>query len=215
MAMVTQASVSKASRPGGPLHAARTKEGVDINHPNAKEWIQDHIEEKLTGKKKPHVKGHAALKKAKKWQAKDRAVLTWEDQRREGLDALAEDIAGLAHKSLKELCETFGTDERFVDWLKAIKKLEDIQEKRLKNAALEGTLCHRDLISVGIMGPIEKVFRQILTDGAKTIAVKAEAMVKAGRERVDLENWIKKQLGSYIRPAKARMKRTLRDVNEE
>ena len=125
---------------------------------------------------------------------------------------IPEDISDFADMTLRELIERFGTDVAFLDWLKATKSIEDINEKRLKNAATQGELVSRQLVKTGVIDPIESAHLKLLTDGAKTIARRVTAMHSAGRELADIENFVSDQISSFIRPMKAKIKRSLKNA---
>lgn len=156
---------------------------------------------------KPHVRGVAA-KNDKRKKAPPAAI----DPEAMLLE-IPEDITTFADMSLRELVTRFGTDIRFLDWLKSIKMIEDINEKRLKNAVAKGELVSRDLVKLGIIDPIESAHIKLLTDGAKTIARRATAMHSAERSLDDVEKFVKDQITSFIRPIKAKVARTLNQLN--
>jgi hypothetical protein len=91
------------------------------------------------------------------------------------------DITDFLHMTLKDVVDQFGTSTGFVDWLKATKDIEMINEKRLKNAQTMGELVSRKLVKIGIIDPIESAHIKLMTAGAKTITVRLDAMSKAGR----------------------------------
>lgn len=122
---------------------------------------------------------------------------------------LPENIQHLADWPLRKIVQTFGTSAAFVDWLKATKLIEDIHAARLKNDSTSGELVSRDLVSRGLIEPIETAFVSMLSDGARTIAARSVAMVRAGSDEADIEDLVKDQLSSLIRPAKAKIKRNL------
>jgi hypothetical protein len=126
--------------------------------------------------------------------------------------AVPEDIQAFADMTLRELVEKFGTDIRFLDWLKATKSIEDINEKRLKNAETKGELVSRQLVRHGILDPIESAHVKLLTDGAKTIARRATAMHGSGRDMEDIEKFVADQITSFLRPMKAKIARTLKNA---
>src|SRR5690606_8499244 len=70
---------------------------------------------------------------------------------------------------LAPLTERFGLESAFKDWLDALKKIEEIREKRLKNEALEGNLIERELVKTHVFGAIESGNRRLLSDTPKTI----------------------------------------------
>ena len=158
-------------------------------------------------KDKNFLRGYAA-KNAQMKQAGPAAPIDADEM----LLAIPEDIRAFADMSLRELVARFGTDTRFVDWLKATKSIEDINEKRLKNAVTEGELVSRNLIKLGIIDPIDAAHIKLLTDGAKTIALRATTMHGAGRPLDDIEKFVKDQITSFIRPIKAKVARTLNNA---
>ena len=158
-------------------------------------------------KDEPVIRGYAA-KNDKRKKAPPEAI----DPEAMLLE-IPEDITAFADMSLRELVTRFGTDIRFLDWLKSIKMIEDINEKRLKNAVAKGELVSRDLVKLGIIDPIESAHIKLLTDGAKTIARRATAMHSAERSLDDVEKFVKDQITSFIRPIKAKVARTLNQLN--
>lgn len=125
---------------------------------------------------------------------------------------IPEDIQAFVDMTLRELIQRFGTDAAFLDWLKATKSIEDINEKRLKNAATQGDLVSRQLVKVGVIDPINIVFQKLLTDGAKSITVKVTTMTKAGRDLKECEAIVIDQIASFVRPAKIKMVRNLKNA---
>lgn len=151
-------------------------------------------------KRTPHVRGTAARRQ--------RLKLTEE----EAVEDIPENIAQFADMTIREVILKFGTDTRFVDYLKAIKSIEDIQEKRLKNEQTQGNLVSRDLIRVGIIEPLNTAHVKMMTDGAKAISVRAPAMAAAGAETVDIEKYISGVISSFIKPVAAKVERALKNA---
>ena len=52
----------------------------------------------------------------------------------------------------------------------------------------------------------------MLTDGAKTISVRAEALVKTGAPTLDIEDMVAEQLGTFIKPTKSKIARVVRNA---
>jgi len=123
-----------------------------------------------------------------------------------------ENIEEFADMSLRDIIDKFGTDVRFLDWLKATKEIEIINEKRIKNAISKNELVSRELVKFGIIDPIDSTFTKLLTDGSKTIARRATAMQDSGRSLADIEDFVKDQIASFIRPMKAKIKRSFKNV---
>jgi len=114
--------------------------------------------------------------------------------------------------TLEKIVMMHGTEPQFLDFLKATKEIELIQEKRLKNSALEGTLISRELVLDHVLGPINTAHLKMMTDGSATIAHRCVQKIKAGSDEIELRDFIKQQIGSFIKPLKNKIERTLRDA---
>lgn len=124
---------------------------------------------------------------------------------------IPENIAEFIKWPLGELVEKFGTDIAFLDWLRATQTIENINEKRLKNAVVRGELVSRDLVKSSILNPVNSAHIKLLTDGSKTIARRVMAMTGAGKDIVIIEKYVKDQITSFLRPIKAKVKRLIND----
>lgn len=125
---------------------------------------------------------------------------------------IPEDIQSFLDYTLLELIEKFGTDTRFSDWLNATQKIENINEKRLKNAATKGKLISRELVRVGVIDEFNSVHLRLLKDGAKNIAGGVISKCSGGAEIAEIEMFISGILGSFIKPVKAKIIRNLKNV---
>lgn len=125
-----------------------------------------------------------------------------------------EDVSSIMGMTLREIITVYGTGQAFGDWLDATETIEKIHEKRLKNAQTEGKLVSRDLVKRGIIEPIETAHVRMMTDGAKTIARRTVAMVKAGRGQEPVEAFIRDQISSFIRPVKSKVKRAMAAITK-
>lgn len=202
-AAVTKAAVKR-------IKPACVGKRIDFNHPKAKKYVADQYGKstpnaKKPNKKKPHTRGTAAAKEQKKKDSLDRLG----DGK---IHEVPADIEAFADMSLRELIRRFGTETAFMDWLKATKEIEIINEKRLKNAETMGELVSRTLIKVGIIEPIDTAHRNLLTDGAKTMSVRVIAMHKAGKSASEIEAWISEQMTTFIRPVKAKVSRIMKQI---
>jgi len=160
-------------------------------------------------KKSAHVvKGHNAAKNKK--EAESLSELKEEIESGSMVHDIPEDLDDFVDMTLREILQRFGTKTAFLDWLKATKSIEDINEKRLKNAQTRGELVNRDLVKLGVIEPFDTAFNKLLTDGAKTIARRVCAMNGAGRSVADCETFVADQISSFIRPAKAKINRALK-----
>lgn len=152
---------------------------------------------------KPHVRGTAARREKMK-----AAPVEENDEPLE----VPDNIADYADMTVREIVAKFGTDTRFVDYLKALKSIEDIQEKRLKNEQTQGNLVQRDLIRIGIIEPLNTAHVKMMTDGAKAISVRVPAMSAAGEDNVTIEKYISGVISSFIKPVAAKVERVLKNA---
>lgn len=123
-----------------------------------------------------------------------------------------ENIQDYTDMTLRDLIHKFGTGAAFLDWLRATKEIEVINEKRLRNAQTQGKLVSRELVKIGIIEPLDSAHIKLLTDGAKTITRRVTAMHGSGRTLNEIEKFVKDQITSFIRPVKAKVKRALKNA---
>ena len=135
---------------------------------------------------------------------------SWEDENE--LVEVPEDLEELADLSLRELIAKFGTGYRFLDWLKALKEIEAVNEKRIKNAQSRGRLISRQLVEVGVIDPFNSAHVRLMTDGAKAITAAVLAKHQAGINEQEIEAYVSDVVGSFIRPVKAKVERNLTNV---
>ncbi len=112
------------------------------------------------------------------------------------------DVRKVAHLSLNEIVDKYGTITGFTDVLKASKLLQDLHEKKRKNAQADNELVSRELVKRDIFQPIDFLFNRLLTDGSKTIAKSVGNMVKSGSSPKECELFVSEKLGSFIKPFK-------------
>lgn len=132
----------------------------------------------------------------------------WEDEAQ--IVEVPEDIGDLADLTLRELVRKFGTEYRFLDWLKSLKEIESVNEKRIKNAQSTGRLVSRKLVETGVIDVFNSAHLRIMTDGAKAVSAAVIAKHAAGVPDAEIEAHVVDVLGAFIRPVKAKIERNLR-----
>lgn len=218
LAGVHRSAVGKLCRPGKKLEPALVRGKIDRMHPAVQEYIHDaEASQRVhrTYKKDPTAAatagktGSAKLKAAKKASPPPAPT---DAPRVDPMDFIAGDVRDLADKSLRELVGIFGTDERFVDWLKSVHEMEKVQNRRLINAEKEGVLISRKLVADGIIDPIDTMNTRLMTDGARTIGTATYAMGKAGRTEQEFIDYVVEQIGAFVRALKPKIEKALRDA---
>jgi len=122
-----------------------------------------------------------------------------------------EDFRELADLTLREIIEQYGTEARFLGFLKASHEIEKVHEARLKNAEREGELVTRDLVLRGVIEPYDTAHTKLLTDGARKIATRLKAKYDAGMSVEDAIVWTSKQIGTFIKAGKEKAKSAISD----
>lgn len=197
---------------------------IDLDHEIAQEYLREktaaRLERERTGKPKPGRKpkskpkgrpGRKPKPKSKPDQPSSPSPGTsWSDSG--SLLEIPNDIEELADLTLRQLIDKFGTDVRFHDWLKAIKEIEMVNEKRIKNAQNQGRLVSRQLVETGVIDVINAAHLRLMVDGAKTITAAVLSKHQAGISEQDIEAYVSDTVGSFIRPIKAKVQRNLKRV---
>ena len=122
------------------------------------------------------------------------------------------DIQALAHRSLRDLVDLFGSAPSFEGWLKSIKLIEDVTEKRIKNEEKLGNLVELDLIKQSVIEPMETCNVQLLTDGMQTLAMQVHAKVTADGTVQQIEDILREHVSSFLKRSKNKIQRAIRNA---
>lgn len=193
----------------GRLAPAYDGSRMDLNHPAITLYLSDRAaiargEEPVIPKGK---NGGAAVVEAKRIASME-AIASGNVASGADKPALDE----FMNMTLAQILMHYGTEIAFADWLRATKTIEEIEEKRLKNAEKRGELVSRDLVKRGIIDTINETFLRMLTDGAKTMASSIVACHLAGGDRAEVEKMVAEQFAKFIKPCKAKMERVIKNV---
>lgn len=175
---------------------------INMNHPVAIEYLNTKRADDSqpiddASKVAPHIRGHPAKKANEK-------LLESENN-------TTNNITEYLDLTLRELISRFGTDVRFVDWLKAVKSIEDINEKRLKNAITESGLVNIKLVKNFVLDPMNSMHIKLLGSGSKTLSLRIKAKVEAGDTEYEIEKLISRHIAGFIKPLKAKIKKLLKN----
>lgn len=228
-AKVSQTSITKACK--GVLKAALVGDRLDLNHPDVKEYI----ELKSTGSKRRHSKSKGAGAPTKRKPVNNLKTTTPSNrgavkkaatvtgtaaakkakQESVNLDdtvPIPENLLPYVDLTLRELIEKFGTSVAFSDWLKSLKAIEDIEEKRLKNRATRGELIDRDFVKIHVFGNVEDLFSKLLNDSPSSLTSIAVDMVEAGETKEEITESIYKSISTLIKNSKSKILKALKNV---
>lgn len=127
-------------------------------------------------------------------------------------DGSAKTAASLADLTLGEIGKKFGGDGEFTSWLKSLKLVEEVREKRLKNEESEGSLIPRSLVATHILGLLEELHQRLLTELPKTLARTVQAHATAGMPLETSEREVRQTLGKTLDASKSKITRQLRRI---
>lgn len=197
-------SRSRCQRLAAVIEAAGVM-NVDAPSPDVAQ-IAEHIAEPVKNRAKPAPKARAVVPPRPSAPpppafAVDHGL---DDAPEDGITP-PDDITSLAHLTLQQLVDRFGTASRFEKWLSAVQKIEAIHEKRLSNAETQGGLISQKLVKSAVLDVIDGVFTRLLTDGCKTVATRAHALALAGGDVGEIRDMIEDTMQSFIKPAKRQM----------
>ena len=123
-----------------------------------------------------------------------------------GLMEIPADIRELASWPLIKIIRKFGTASGFDTYLKSVKLMEEITERRLKNYKANGELVPKDAVVAQVFEPLDICFARMLRDGSRSITSVMINRVKAGDTFEQCEEEVKKQMSTFIKPVKKKLK---------
>lgn len=199
---VTRAAISAAVKVGAiPV----TESGkIDPQDP----MVVDYAEQHKTGQRarvrlEPTEKNKKAQKKRASRRQSTADVDSWTD------DGSSEVIGKLGRMSLDSISRVFGGPSELEVWLKSAKLKEDIRSSRIKNDVAEGELVSRELVATHVIGVVDEVFRRLLSDGAKSIAVQLYSFSESGIPIQKAEEEASSIMAKILERAKSRPLRVL------
>jgi len=135
------------------------------------------------------------------------AIDDWETSRR--------DLGEVQDMSLKWIVMRFGTQNRFLLWVRALHELEKVRERRIKNDESEKILVSTKLVLKGVIEPIKTFFIRLLTDGAKTMGMRAHAMSVGGKSVEEVCDYMQKTVGSYASKTRSDIDATVKRIKRD
>ena len=208
VAGVTRQAIDKALRQT-TLKRALVEDRIDMMHPQAVAYLQK--PRGTSTRRGPDKKP----KKAPKVTPEPDPEPTTNGN---GASAVADlvtdsglDISRYADMTLRELVDRFGSVRALKDWLEALKKIEDIREKRLSNEEVQRALVSRELVKTHVFGFLDAGNRRLLGDTPKTIARRLYGLARSDAPLEDGEKLVREIIGSQLEPQKKRVAKMLRE----
>lgn len=196
---VSTAAVSQITKPGRRLAKALVDGKVNLSDPEVKRWLAEKEEAKPAPPPAALTAGTAYAGNAPEAP----------EINREEIPARLERYADM---TLRQIVNHFGTFGQFETMLKALKTIEDIQEKRIKNAERLGELISREFVANHVLGLINGLASRILNESAESIARKVPDIVKAGGTHNDVRPLVLDILSSEIKSAKHKVEKRIKNA---
>lgn len=201
---VSKQAVSKAAKEGS-LKEAAVGDRIDANHPAAIKYAK-----RPRKRPKPDPKPDSVAT-----VAKDTDGEPTNGAGSHGDTMITDsglDISRYADFTLRELVDRFGSVRALKDWLEALKKIEDIREKRLNNEEVQQNLISRELVKTHVFGFLDAGNRRLLGDASKTIARRLYGLARSGAPVEEAEALVREIIGSQLEPQKQRVAKLLREA---
>ena len=112
------------------------------------------------------------------------------------------EIGAYADMTIREIVHRYGTERSFKDWLEAHKKIEDVEEKRIKNEEMRGALISRDLVRRTIFSAWEDSNRRLLTDVPRTLVARMYGAALSDVPKEESEKVVKEIISGVLRQIK-------------
>jgi len=125
-----------------------------------------------------------------------------------------QDIREYMEWPLSRIVATFGTGERFLEWLRATKILVEIHAKNLQTLNVEEKTISRDLVRLHIFGAMNDSNQRLLIDAPKTIARRISAHAKSDGTIEDAEKMVRDIISKQLRNATSTAQRLLETQSE-
>lgn len=212
MAGISDSAVSRLAR--GKLADASAGKRIDLDHPA----VVAHLESRGVDPTKGPPTGRTVAERAtvarRKAPAKAsrQAPSGGEDEPAETTrqaGVTKDEIERFDHMTLRELMDRFGTAPVFVDHLNALKRMEDVREKALKNDETDGLIISRELVQAHVFGTLYGLSRRLLGDMPKTVAQQLYALAKTGAPLEEAERVVRDAVSSQIEPVKVKVANAL------
>ncbi|AUR81568.1 hypothetical protein NVP1009O_01 [Vibrio phage 1.009.O._10N.261.51.C9] len=211
---------------GRMAHTVAADNRIDLNHidvvnychefgyqePNVKQQVSDALaaeRKKASAPKGPDVRNTDVAADVMRGvvtpdQSADAASDEWGDP-----DEI--ETAEFMNMPLRELVHRFGTQSRFLDYVRARKVLAEIQAKDEDAARRRGEHVPITIV-LKLEGHIDALQTALLAETAVAIRSKVAAMVKAGSDEKQIEKTVHDLISRTIKTTKATTARLIRDV---
>jgi hypothetical protein len=209
VADVSKQAVGKAMKEG-KLKVAVVGDRIDMMHPNAVAYLKR--PRPGSRRRKPDPKPETVPNQTAPGDVDPTSSSNGAPEPDSLVTDTGLDISRYADMTLRTLVDSFGSVRALKDWLEALKKIEDIREKRLNNEEVQRHLISRELVKTHVFGFLEAGNRRLLGDTPKTIARRLYALARSDQPIEEGEKLVREIIGSQLNPQKERVSKLLREA---
>lgn len=124
-------------------------------------------------------------------------------------DGTPDTLSKVKALTIAEVGRRFGGSAEFIEWLKALKLIEEVRGRRISNEEDEGELISRELVRTHVFSFLEESHQRVLADGVKTLVRRVQANCAAGVSIEKSEEQGRDIIGKLLEHAKQRAQKTL------
>ena len=125
---------------------------------------------------------------------------------------IPEHLEGHADMTIREIVQRYGTLPQYEYFLKAVKQLEDVTEKKYKNAERRGELVRADYVQNHVVGFLDGLTQRLLNDVPKALVHRVKAEIEADTPTPEIEKMIVKVISKQIKGAKGNVQRRIKNA---
>jgi hypothetical protein len=206
IAGVSKMAIGKAMKEGA-LKPAAVGDRVDMLHPAAVAYVKKH-----ESRRRRDLEPKVSTNDTSSTDGAKTSNGNGAPQRDSLVTDTGLDISRYADMTLRELVDRFGSVRALKDWLEALKKIEDIREKRLNNEEVQRQLISRELVKTHVFGYLDAGNRRLLGDTPKTIARRLYGLARSDAPIEEAEKLVREIIGSQLDPQKQRVAKILREA---
>lgn len=148
----------------------------------------------MTDDKKTELRGQAVVKEEKKRNAKQPEI--------NGVVSPPDDLNEIGSWTIDEVVQKFGASPAFLDWVKALKEIEAIVDRRIKNNKALGKLVSIKFVEQHVISNFDNIHSRMLDDGSKTITLDVIEKHKSGLNSSEIQEHVSEIISSFIEKGK-------------
>lgn len=192
---VSPSAITKACR--GRLKDALHRDRVDADHPAALAYLEAH--KKGNGKPRRNGAQRPVTGQNLPVVAIVQPAVVHDEQ----------NLGAYADMTVREIVNQFGTERVFKDWLEAHSKIEDVEQKRIRNQEYRGELVRREMVQRTVFSAWEDSNRRLLGDIPRTLVARLYAAALSDVSKEDSERVVKEIISGVLRNVKETAERAL------